>query len=854
VRCSDLQNAGEAGQVPLDQCPFLAALIVDTCGCSSTAVPRNAKGAATPASSASPTSPFKPPTPIPDADSLIKSAASEDWVQKKFGLDPVQTKALLWLASSTNFASFSDTKNNQRYALACIFFSTYAVPSKYTDLHLGRNPKGWHKADFWLSNEEECNWYGILCDSNGDVESINLKGNGLSGSFPSQVALLRNSLIRLDLSDNWIHNPGDECNSFLGQLSNLQYLFIGSTFFEHDKGVPTEIGLLSKLIAFDASNTMYSGKLNGDAFANKPILRSVDLSGNHFAEGRIPEELVKAPQLQHLYMEASNLTGDLSFLKEMKAIVDLWIGNNEGLSGSIPATISQANALETLSISHCSLTGQLPSEMGSLESLKEVWLYDNHINGTIPHELGGLSSLKTLQLEYNAITGTVPQSLCNLTAQGALVVFEADCVNKVVCDCCTACFGKKLLVNASLSVTPVPSSLPSSYPTSDFPSQSPSLPPSLSPAAALIHSIAIHRGMEFVGSNSYQSRALAWVLGHDDLDSFSDTKIIQRYTLACIYYSTYAVKTLYTEEIAGADVPGWTNSDGWMDTNLDECQWHGLDCDSNDAVDSIELPSNGLTGHFAPEVQLLKDSLIRLDIFDNHVYNPGHAFNAFLGELTNIQYLYYGFTNFEYEKGIPTEINKLTHLIEYDCAYTLYHGGIPAEAFTNLTELKRLTMGGNAYNSSVPTEIAQLQSLEYLYMDNADLTGDISFLADLGSIKELWLDTNPTLIGSIPSSIGELSTLQSFSVTNCGLTGEIPTQMGNLAHIQQLWLHGNELTGQIPTEMGNLNRMRIMELEKNQLTGTMPTEVCFNRPPIGSLAVLEVDCEKVTCSCCSSCD
>lgn len=58
---------------------------------------------------------------------------------------------------------------------------------------------------------------------------------------------------------------------------------------------------------------------------------------------------------------------------------------------------------------------------------------------------------------------------------------------------------------------------------------------------------------------------------------------------------------------------------------------------------------------------LLSPSLVRLNLNDNLVNNIGDAGNAWLGELTNLQILDYGFTNFDYA-GVPTEIGRLTNL------------------------------------------------------------------------------------------------------------------------------------------------------------------------------------------------
>jgi hypothetical protein len=54
------------------------------------------------------------------------------------------------------------------------------------------------------------------------------------------------------------------------------------------------------------------------------------------------------------------------------------------------------------------------------------------------------------------------------------------------------------------------------------------------------------------------------------------------------------------------------------------------------------------------------------------------------------------------------------------------------------------------------------------------------------AIREHWLDTNPGLSGPIFDFIGDISTLESFSVTFAALTGTIPTTIGQLANMTQV--------------------------------------------------------------------
>ena len=49
----------------------------------------------------------------------------------------------------------------------------------------------------------------------------------------------------------------------------------------------------------------------------------------------------------------------------------------------------------------------------------------------------------------------------------------------------------------------------------------------------------------------------------------------------------------------------WTIKDGWTQDPTYECTWHGVVCDANGVVNSIDLSENNLRGEMPIEVALL---------------------------------------------------------------------------------------------------------------------------------------------------------------------------------------------------------------------------------------------------------
>ena len=185
-----------------------------------------------------------------------------------------QSKALIWLQADaatddgTGQVRLSARRLFQRYALACIYFATNAVSHSYTDLEFGVGwVDPWYNETGWLSAASVCEWYGVTCESSSSssddmyVVELSLQENRLTGSFPREATLLTR-LKWLDLYNNLLWNQGDEGNAWLGDMVSLEYLFYGSTYFDYDAGVPTQLSRLVNL------STFHARKLNFPTFSS----------------------------------------------------------------------------------------------------------------------------------------------------------------------------------------------------------------------------------------------------------------------------------------------------------------------------------------------------------------------------------------------------------------------------------------------------------------------------------------------------------------------------------------------------------------------------------------------------------
>eukprot|EP01018_Ginkgo_biloba_P022241 Gb_00418 [translate_table: standard] len=125
------------------------------------------------------------------------------------------------------------------------------------------------------------------------------------------------------------------------------------------------------------------------------------------------------------------------------------------------------------------------------------------------------------------------------------------------------------------------------------------------------------------------------------------------------------------------------------------------------------------------------------------------------------------------------------------------------------------------------------------------LAGDIGLLT---SLKSLDLSYNKNLTGTIPSTIGNLSNLDTLIMIGCGFTGPIPNELGNLRNLTFLQqpdtfdgpvclvsaLNSNELSGQIPPSLGNLAKLYWLDIADNNIDGTLPVSTA-NAPGLDKL-------------------
>ena len=163
--------------------------------------------------------------------------------------------------------------------------------------------------------------------------------------------------------------------------------------------------------------------------------------------------------------------------------------------------------------------------------------------------------------------------------------------------------------------------------------------------------------------------------------------------------------------------------------------------------------------------------------------------------------------------------------------------------------LRAIQIPNNNLVGSLPSEVSALPSLDTLSLEQNGLTGTL-FNVWPPSLFRLRLSKNSftgTVNGGLPSALSLLY------MDENQLSGPLDDLIGSLQDVTQLHLQSNDFAGTIPESLGDLTLLRVARFEDNQLTGTMPAQVCTNREENASFRFLVTDCPpQFECSCCSN--
>lgn len=270
----------------------------------------------------------------------------------------------------------------------------------------------WIESTNWDSSAPFEDWHGVEVDEDGNVISLRITSNGLSGTIPLELARL-SELRTLDLERNSLSGsiPPE-----LGELANLTSLRLGINDLHGP--IPVELGNLQELTYLDLSFNSLSGSIPSE-LGNLRNLNYLGINANLLA-GSIPPDLGNLTGLSNLQLSYNRLHGSIP--PEIGNLSDLFLLHLQGnaLSGRIPVEIGHLTNLSSLWLNNNDFTGVIPLQIGRLRNLQSINLQFNRLGGEIPRDFGNLSQLRHIELGYNRFAGEVPREFGNLTQLNVL--------------------------------------------------------------------------------------------------------------------------------------------------------------------------------------------------------------------------------------------------------------------------------------------------------------------------------------------------------------------------------------------------------------------------------------------------
>ncbi|CAL2267949.1 unnamed protein product [Prunus armeniaca] len=474
---------------------------------------------------------------------------------------------------------------------------------------------------------------------------------------------------------------------------------------------------------------------------------------------------------------------------------------NNSFHGEIPQEMGRLQSLQALNLSENSLGGKIPTNISHCTQLRVLSLFSNHIIGSIPNQLSSLLNLNILWIDINSLTGTIPAWIGNFSSLHDLFLTENNFQGSIPNDLGRLTSLEKFTLAMNNLSGIVPSSI---YNISSIYSFSLTdnqlhgeLPQNLGINLPNLEEI-YGGGNNFTGnvpaslSNSSRLLALDFIK-----NGFTGTLPENLGSLQSLYWLNFASNRL------GNGKTGDLNFLSFL-----------ANCTS---LETLALDTNHFGGELPRSIANLSTQLHVLTLAQNSIHGSIHDG---IGNLVSLNQL--EMDNNYFSGSVPDVIGKLQKLRILSLNNNKFSGRIPS-SLGNLTSLINLYMGNNMFQGSIPPSLGNCRSLLELNLSYNNITGTIpGELVEVSSLSISLDISQNSLIGSLPSNVGDLVNLVQLNVSNNKLSGEIPTTLGSCIMLLRLHLEGNEFEGTIPQSLTNLRSLEEIDISRNNLSGQIP--------------------------------
>ena len=345
--------------------------------------------------------------------------------------------------------------------------------------------------------------------------------------------------------------------------------------------------------------------------------------------------------------------------------------------------------------------------------------------------------------------------------------------------------------------------------------------------------------------------ALEWIADTDPLRlPTNHSGVLQRFVLVHFYLSTSTKSAWGTcsqqLESEGPCINIAGNS--WL-SEVNECLWIGVMCNSEGQVILIDCPSFGLTGTIADSIVLLPELRV--------LHLPNNELEGQMPQSLPTKLTLLSLRNNSITGRLSRGLAALSDVRLLDLSENFVSGSLPSW-INELSSLTEMGLEGNLLRGHVPLSLFELGHLTTLKVARNYISGTISSeIKFLSSLEVLNLESN-VFSGTIPTELFELSSLRKIHLGRNYLDGHMPTGLHNLSMLEVLDLKDNNLSGYIGSEATVPEALRKLLLSGNNLVGSIPQAFCIPRQH--GWDFLEADCKsdekgrvELQCICCTKC-
>eukprot|EP00803_Ostreobium_quekettii_P006080 evm.model.scf_1857.1 EVM.evm.TU.scf_1857.1 scf_1857:4103-7888(-) len=265
-----------------------------------------------------------------------------------------------------------------------------------------------------------CHLLGNVCDGEGRLLRLDMRGFGLNCSFPGEEISKLTRLEKLELGENAIRGDVHKIIQQLKSAPTIDHLDLSNNALTSaprasaaDWEAVCDVLATGRLASLDLSDNGIQDWMSPCLFFPNSTLRTLDVGGNSLNGTSLPDAFSARSRIRVLKADRAGLAGPIpdSIADAPLARLDL---SNNNLNGSIPAMLGSSPVLELVSLGRNNLEGAVPSALAKSRTLRCLWLHRNAL-ASLPEEwiVGpeGSPSLVDVILARNKIQGTFPLSL-----------------------------------------------------------------------------------------------------------------------------------------------------------------------------------------------------------------------------------------------------------------------------------------------------------------------------------------------------------------------------------------------------------------------------------------------------------